>query len=294
MSSFYKGKIILTGEHSVVYGYSAILASLDLGIRASIKEGSLTEAQKSDSYLQNLLDIFAKHAQIKKFEISLKVSSNLPIKSGLGSSAAFAAAVLSELANFYDYSINQDRLFDLVLEAENFIHGKSSGADPSIVVYDGLIAFKKGQMEYLSPLILKDKVFILIDSGAATESTGKMVSKVASEAKNQKILQQMGNLSEKILNDLKNGRFNPQLLNENEILLEQIGVVGQVAKTIIAKLQDFGACCKITGAGGIKTGSGFILAFHEKPNEFEAKLKATGLRFFRTALAKGVPDEKEN
>ena len=284
MSSFYKGKVILTGEHSVVYGQSAILASLNLGIRATIKDGELTQEQENDQYLQHLLEIFAKHAQIKRCEVSLKIDSTLPMRSGLGSSAAFAAAVLSELAKFYDYELTNDRLYDLVLEAENFIHGHSSGADPSIVVYGGLIAFKKGQIQRLSPLILKDRVFFLIDSGAATESTGEMISKVAERSENQTTLQEIGELSQKMINDLQNGLFDPKLLNQNQLLLEKIGVIGERAKKIIVQLRELKADCKITGAGGVKTGSGFILAFHENPEEFERNLQAMGLPFFKTHL----------
>jgi mevalonate kinase len=284
MSSFYRGKIILTGEHSVVHGYSAILASLDLGVSCTAKEGNLEEAQKLDPYLQHLLQIFSKMTKIKEFNLSLKIDSNLPIKSGLGSSAAFAAAVFSELANFYNYSLNSDRLYNLVLEAENFIHGHSSGADPSIVVYGGLIAFKKGQMRQLAPSILVNKTFFLIDSGEATESTGEMIKKVASTESNQQILSEIGDLSQKILNDLENDNFNPQLLNENQSLLEKIGVVSPKAMDLIKKLQKFGACCKITGAGGVKTGSGYILAFHEESQKFEEYLKDMSLIFFKTQL----------
>lgn len=293
MSSFYKGKVILTGEHSVVHGHSAILASLNLGVKVTIKEGSLTDQQKADPYLQHLLQIFAKHDQTKECKVSIKINSTLPMRSGLGSSAAFAAAVLSELSKFCDYELSDSRLYDLVLEAENFIHGHSSGADPGIVVYGGLIAFKKGQIQHLSPLILKDRVFFLIDSGAATESTGEMIAKVAERSENQVTLQEIGELSQKMIDDLQNGLFDSKLLNQNQLLLEQIGVVGERAKKIINQLQELGADCKITGAGGVKTGSGFILAFYKNPDEFEENLQAMGLPFFKTHLG-GENNEKEN
>lgn len=284
MSSFYSGKTILSGEHSVVYGHQAILASLDRGVSCSVKEGFLSEEQEHDAYLQQILEIFAKRAQLNKVEVSIKVGSDISQKSGLGSSATFAAAVFAELAKFYDYSLNQDLLYDLVLEAENFIHGHSSGADPAIVVYSGLIAFSQGEVERLPVAALSKKTFFLINSGIASESTGEMVAKVAANPSNRPIIDKIGQVSQKMILDLKNNFFDSQLLNENQFLLEELGVVGDSAKAIIRQLQKLGAFCKITGAGGIKSGSGFILAFHENETKFEQDLKNMGLDFFKTRL----------
>lgn len=295
MPSFYKGKIILTGEHSVVAGHSAILANIDLGISAHATTGLLNDQQQQDHYLQHILQIFVKFADVNKLDVikaqdvnkvQLEFDSKLPTKSGLGSSAAFAAATLTELANFYSYPLDEAQLHELVWQAENFIHGQSSGADPAIVVYGGLIAFKKGQVQRLSSTALIDKQFFLIDSGEASESTGEMVALVASQSVNQMILQEIGQLSQKMLINLKRGAFLPQLLNDNQLLLEQIGVVGAKARAIIADLQQTGACCKITGAGGVKTGSGYILAFHEDVSYFTKQLQTKGLSFFTTHLGK--------
>ncbi len=284
MSSFAPGKVILTGEHSVVAGQTAILASLNLGVKATIRVGVLNHHQQQDLYLQHLIALFAKAIDQKVPSFGLKVESSLQEKSGLGSSAAFAAAVLKELAHFCNHPLNLDQLYKLVLEAENFIHGKSSGADPSIVVYEGLIAFRRGIFTRISTAALNKRVFFLIDSGAAKESTGEMVAKVASQVRNQKILHQIGDLSQKMLIDLENGHFDPGLLNENQLFLEELGVVGNVARQIIRKLQQLGAFCKITGAGGVATGSGYILAFHEDAPTFEKELQNWGWPFLRTKL----------
>jgi len=292
MSSFYRGKIILTGEHSVVYGYPAVLANLNLGITCTVKEGNLSQEQKEDQYLQYILQIFAKLVQLPKLQIAIKIESNLPQQSGLGSSAVFATAIFSELAKFYNYSLNNDRLYNLVLEAENFIHGHSSGADPSIVVYGGLIVFKQGKIKTISNKALIDQSFFLINSGEASETTGEMVKKVADQKSNQKILQKIGFLSQQMINDLKIGKFDPNLLNQNQFLLEQIGIVGLKAQKIISKLQKLEAFCKITGAGGIETGSGYILAWHKNPQKFKKALETMGLEFFQTQI--GIDYEKNN
>jgi len=224
--------------------------------------------------------------------VAIEIESNLPQKSGLGSSAAFAASVFSELFKFHNYSLNADRLYNLVLEAENFIHGKSSGADPSIVVYGGLIAFSQGKVKQISNKVLINQSFFLINSGEAIESTGEMVKKVAGDPNNQEILQKIGDLSQKMLENLQVDVFKPELLNQNQNFLKQIGVVGQKAQEVIEQLRDEGAFCKITGAGGIKTGSGYILAWHENPQEFRENLEKMGLEFFQTQI--GINYEKNS
>lgn len=292
MSSFYSGKVILSGEHAVVFGQTAILASLNLGIKATIKEGHLDDEQKQDQYLQHLISLFSELISQKNLTFSLKIESDLPQKSGLGSSAAFAAAVLSELSKFYNYSLNSDRLYNLVLRAENFIHGQSSGADPAIVVYGGLIAFSQGKIKPIKNTKLSKETFFLIDSGAASESTGEMIKAVATRENSQAIAEQIGLLSKQLLRDLKNNSFNPELLDENQLLLQKLGVVGQAASQVINQLQASGANCKITGAGGLKTGSGYILAHHKQMEKLTETLQIMGLPYFKAHLGEKTNEEK--
>lgn len=282
MSSFYPGKVILTGEHSVVFGWPAVLASLSRGITATVKEGQLTLEQQNDVYLQKIISIFQNFTSKAKLNFALEISSNLPAQSGLGSSAAFAAATISALADFYQQKIDREQLYQLVWQAENFVHGRSSGADPSIVVRGGLQVFQNGQARQVIAPNLAREEFFLIDSGLAVESTGEMLRQVASLPKHLDLISQIGAVSEKMIDDLERNSFRPEIINENQKLLENLGVVGKTATSIIKKLQKFGAFAKITGAGGLKEGSGYILAWHEDPQAFIQFLKQAKLTFFTT------------
>ncbi len=279
------GKVILSGEHSVVYSQPAILASIGLGITVRIEEGVLTQAQRQDPYLQRLLEIFADFSAlpVAQLQFGLTVQADLPQKSGLGSSAAFAAALLQAVAAFYQVEMSQEQLYQLVVTAENFVHGRSSGADPAIVVHGGALTFTQGKVEGLAAATLREETFFLIDSGAASESTGEMVARVAA-AKQPALIARMGKLTRQFAAELRNNFFQPHWLSDNQLLLEELGVVGASAQAMIDQLRAWGADCKITGAGGVATGSGYILAHHPNSMTLHTQLQNSGWRFVATHL----------
>jgi len=255
------GKAIITGEHSVVYGYPALAMRLPL-----YREIKLVTGFTDNKLFLNILDIFAKKFALQISNISFVESGNLPIGSGLGSSAAFAAATCKALARKFKLKISQAELFDLVQESEQFAHGNPSGVDAATVVYGGLIKFQKvaGQMKItkLKNNFLANYKIELINSGQPLETTKDMVELVAKKMENpafagrmQKYLQAIGQISEAIINN-----FDLKLISQNQKLLEKIGVVGKKAKEIIKQLSKKGVVAKITGAGGVKSGSGMIIS----------------------------------
>ena len=120
--------------------------------------------------------------------------------------------------------------------------------------------------------------FILIDSGKAVESTKEMVEQVAKNQQHQHILKHIGSITEQIESGLKKQSFDITLIGENEKLLEDIGVVGEKAQSIIRKIREVGGYAKIAGAGGIRDGSGVILAFHQNIQILEECCKINQFR----------------
>lgn len=280
---FFPGKVIISGEHSVVYGEPALVASLDLGIKVFVKEGVLQEKWKNDQYLQGLFKIFEEWSALKLEDFSLEVESNLPEQSGLGSSAAFAAAIFQALTDFYDLNLSKDELFSLTLKGENLIHGNSSGVDPAIVINQGLLIYQKGK-EFKNLETNFKGQFFLINSGKAAESTGEMVAKVATVENRDDLIKEMGRITKKIISSFESGNFKQELFKENQRLLEKIGVVGAKASKLIKQLEENEAVAKVTGAGGLQSGSGYILALHENSEKFSKILESQGLEFIKISL----------
>lgn len=266
MSQSY-GKFIITGEHSVVYGETAIVSSLKKTIDVEVIESK--NNPKRTEYDKYIFDIFSKIYRVDPSKLLIKVNSKIPQMSGLGSSAAYAHALLKALAKYFRIKVSKDEMFNLVLDSEVFVHKKPSGIDPCAVVYGGVHKFKKnldkGEFE-IEKINLKNKYnFLLINSGKALESTGDMVSIVAGKLQQnpslENVIKKIGKLSEKIHKELVSGEFSGKLLRENQALLENLGVVGESAKKMIDEIQKIGVYAKITGSGGVESGSGWILAY---------------------------------
>lgn len=288
--SFSPGKIIITGEHSVVYGHPAIVAATQIGVYSKVftkeKNTSDTSINKNtnsnknkalDIYQRHILQLFSKKYNKDTSNLRIDSKFEIPIKSGMGSSAAYAHSIFLALVNHFQIEVSQEKKYAFVFAAEKFIHGKPSGIDPFAVVYGGIHLFQK---DLKNDEIIKEKLqlpksysFILIDSGQATESTGEMVAlvakNVASSESAKKTVQKMGIISQKIKLELLEGSFSGQTLDENHQLLESLGVVGKSAQLRGELLKNQGFSVKVTGAGGVATGSGLLLTYAKNNKQLD-------------------------
>lgn len=283
-SAFSPGKVIVSGEHSVVYGQPALVSSIDLGITSSLVSG---QTDTLSPYLSHILHTFQQRFQVViPANLGLKINSTLPQKSGLGSSAALAHSVVRTLVNYFQLELSQDEIFQLVWDLERFMHGQSSGLDPAAVVYGGLNIFQQGQRRALKSNVLENFQFLLIDSGEASESTGEMVAKVPDlpQQKRDPLIEKMGQVTIQFIQELEQNHFQTELITENEKLLEDLGVVGNRTQTMIRQIEQIDGTAKITGAGGLQEGSGFMIACHENWEKLEAFVKKKNWSYFPLKL----------
>lgn len=285
------GKVHLLGEHTVVYGKPALLSAINLRVTATI-------GQKKQDNLLLLREVVEKIIQ-KKFKVEkipdYSIESELPIGSGLGFSAAGAAAIIAALLSHFKIKWDKSLVNKLTYEAEKVFHGTPSGGDNTTVVNGGLLIFKNGvaspTTSKIKNFIAKQQTcFILIQSGKPAEMTQEMV--MIAKPKISSILRDQESLTKQLVLALKDGneKLLIEVIKKGERNLEKIGVVGKKAKKIIKEIEDLGGAAKISGAGGVKTGSGILLCYHKNPkillkyakqNNLEAliiKLGEEGLR----------------
>lgn len=263
-------KIILSGEHSVVYGFPAIIAAIDL--RLSIEAKGKKKIVKSD----------------------------IPIGCGLGSSAAYAVATSAlRVKNWNLEDINRE-----AYKMEKKQHGNPSGADNTASVYGGLLWYRKEAegLKTFSPIKAKAKLpkLFLINTGKPKESTKDMVLKVAAlKKRNPKevvcILSAIESVTRKFLQYfLAEAKYDiSDLFKQNQRLLEKLGVVSPSTIKLVRKIEKMGGAVKISGAGGGKDKSGIIIVYHHNPEKFIRFAKFNKLEIIQVKLGEeGVKIEE--
>lgn len=274
------GKIILSGEHAVVYGQLALASSINLGVVARVV-GEDTEVGKNEIVIR-AIEVAGGDSKM-----GIGIESEIPVGAGLGSSAAVAAAVILAVREYLGTPVKSKKeLFNLVMECERVAHGNPSGIDATVVVYGGLIAFTKGSpIEKLS--IEKPLELLLVDTGKPVESTKEMVELVAQVGNKDELIGQIGQLSLEMKKELVSGNEIDELLNHNGIMLERLGVVGESARQLSDELRKIGASVKVTGAGGVKEGSGILLVRHRDLNVVRKYLDIRQLMYYSTKIGGG-------
>jgi diphosphomevalonate decarboxylase len=287
------GKIHLIGEHSVLYGKRAILSPINLTLSATIKASARKEILGINKYdnaiakMQSLIErkISEIHGIQKIPPYKIGISTNIPIGSGLGTSASLSLAFTLCLLKFLKIKYGKEEVFKIALEGEKVFHGNPSGGDLAAVLSNRTILFKKNldSLETVPLNIRKPLSFTLIDTGKPEETTAEMVELVRKRKLSlQKIFDNQDSLAVKFIGALESNNSEEilKIISSTEKNLEKMGVVGLNAKKIIRQIRKLGGAAKITGAGGIKKGSGMILAYHKNPNELRKFAQENDLRYY--------------
>jgi mevalonate kinase len=286
-------KTILSGEHAVVYGKPALVCALDMRMQVKIRDGNETHDVFKNISLQVRKFLEKRNRKIHSKELVMEVTSDIPMGRGLGSSAALSTAASAAYIEAYTGSppTVQD-VADCAYGVEKMFHSNPSGVDTSSSCFGGLIFFRK-EFEFLKTISLLPmkipqaigKDLLLIDSGKPEESTSEMVQAVGKlyikDTARMEIVMSAIEKSVKrmVVAIVKEDRaFFQNSIAQNQAELEKLGVVSEKAKRFLKNLSPFGVG-KVTGAGGLKSGSGFML-FHADDRKRAIKsLEKIGIQY---------------
>ena len=273
-------KVILFGEHFVVYGTPALLAAInrrttakarirdddkiiiksDIGASAEYTKTGfkiLQGGRKAKAILDPIHDAIRRargeHRQSTGLQVELK--SDIPYGIGLGSSAASCVASIAAVDSLFD-SHGKNWICDRAMESERIIHKNSSGADCHVSTYGGIMQYSKD--EGSKKIKAGKQLRLVVSSTGILHSTGSLVERVRKfrEANQRKFVglsEQADMICAKALQAIELGNIETLglLMTENQQLLKQIGVSHSKAEALITLSLQAGALgAKITGAGG--------------------------------------------
>lgn len=190
-------KIILMGEHSVVYGQPAIalpLPSVQLSVTLSSRQdnqriiksryyhGSLENLPSSMIGIKKLIDTLSARFNDHKTGWDLKLESQLPAERGMGSSAASAIAIIRAFFDYYDEPLDRTLLLQLADVEEQITHRSPSGLDAATVSSDKPLFYVKGRIGVPIEMNL-DASLVIADTGKKG-ATKEAILAVKDELKN--------------------------------------------------------------------------------------------------------------
>jgi mevalonate kinase len=274
------GKLILCGEHAVVYGYPALAMAVDLKttVRIAPSPGPLVIDGVTDARLHQAIHPFVGDGY------RVEIASELPLGRGMGSSAALAVAVVRAAAALRGEAISDEDCFEQAFRIERVFHGNPSGIDHAVSARGGLVRYQRGP-----PLVIHDRpapdwAIVVLDSGRAGD-TAEMVAGVATRRPAiDGALGAIGALVERVDAGLHAGPdVIGELLDENHRLLQQIGVSTPTLDALCDLARRSGAWgAKLAGAGG----GGVVLALARDPAAIVSAAERVGVRAFPVRVAR--------
>lgn len=284
-TSFAQSKLILIGEHSVVYGQPAIALPFPLiGVECSV------EYQPGDIYLKSdlyegpideaphlLLGIIStiKHTlnelELPYKNLLIEVKSTIPPGKGLGSSAAVATALVKSLFAYAQKQCTEAQVLQFANISEKYAHGSPSGIDSLTVNSEKPVWYQRERpIDYIETK--GEFHFVVADSGrgADTKTAVGTVRELMKSApqKIEKTMNHLGDITHQVRESLENSskQMLGYLLNEAQKELVTLGVSDFGLNKLIKLALDEGALgAKLTGAGN----GGCIIALAK--NELHSK-----------------------
>jgi mevalonate kinase len=300
ISSYAPGKIILFGEHAVVYGRPAVAAPVtQVRARAAITANPRglpgnVKIQAPDIGLNALLDdllpenplaaalrgVLAELAIDHSPACTLRVTSSIPVAAGMGSGAAVSVAVIRAFSSFLGHPLPAGRVSALAYEVEKLHHGTPSGIDNTVITFSRPVYFVKDKT--IQILRVPQPFTIVIGDTGVSSPTVSAVGDVrrawqANKDRYEALFDSSGAIADSARQMIEAGLIEPlgPLMDASHGILAKIGVSSPDLDRLVAAARKAGALgAKLSGAG--RGGNMIALATPKTAPAIARALEAAG------------------
>lgn len=310
ISSSFPGKIILFGEHAVVYDSHAIAIPVN-EVRSRVVITPLVKAAPGDveiiapdihfsAFLKTLPDTdplaYAIRSSLKYIGIntppafSIRIKSDIPIEAGMGSGTSVSCSIAKTLSTFLGKPFPAGIVSSIAFEVEKLLHGTPSGVDNTVIAYGQPVYFKQGDDK---PTFLTNAArldFLIADTGIKSR-TSDVVGDVRRARQNDpsiydRLFSRIDQIVTEAYQAIKTGQVAQigSLMNENHTLLQEMNVSHPRLDAFVAEAVGNGAFgAKLSGAG--RGGNMIALVPEDKIKAVQQALQVAGaVRLIHTTL----------
>ena len=302
------GKVVLLGEHSVVYGRHALVAPIPMTVRALVEdcdsgvtlmiprwdvEYELTKNPEQRRSFEQSAGVIFDQLGLAGRGMRIEVFPEVPRSMGLGGSAAMAVAIIRALDKHFQLGLSDAEVNDLAFQSEQVAHGNPSGVDNTVACYGQPLIFRAGDPPLIERLNIQEPIPMVVGMTGREGLTAATVARVRHAwEKDRKlyegIFDEIDGLVLKALQALRDqdmARLG-ELMNVNHGLLNALQVSTPELEQLVTLARDAGALgAKLTGGGG---GGSVVAVCDGDPQPVVDALQRGGFQAFALTLGEAT------